>query len=258
MNRTGLCIALAIAALVGLVFGIYPQLDIDLARPFFDPAGFFPVGAQLWERISREAARLLITLIAAPAFVAICGKLILPRRRMLIGGSAALYIALTLAIGPGLVANTIFKDHWGRARPIDITEFGGKYRFTPWWDPRGPCPNNCSFFAGEPSGAFWTLVPASLAPAQWRVLAYGAALGFGAALGLLRMAAGGHFFSDVVFAGVFMYVLAWSMHGLIFRWRATRLGEDTVERALGRAGETLCRAISAFARQVGWRRDDDS
>jgi lipid A 4'-phosphatase len=125
---------------------------------------------------------------------------------------------LTLAIGPGLVTNLLFKDHWGRARPIDVTEFGGSYPFTPWWDPRGPCPNNCSFIAGEPSGAFWTLAPAALAPPQWRPLAYAAALGFGVTLGIVRIAAGGHFFTDVAFAGVIMYLVVWLMHGLLYRW----------------------------------------
>ena len=100
---------------------------------------------------------------------------------------------------------------------------GGKERFTPWWDPRGPCTENCSFVAGEASGAFWTLAPAALAPPQWRLLAYGAALVFGIAMGVLRMAAGAHFFTDVVFAGVLMFLLIWTCHGLIYRWRPTRL-----------------------------------
>jgi len=48
--------------------------------------------------------------------------------------------------------------------------------------------------AGEPSSAFWTLAPAALLPPPWRIAGYGAALAFGAGIGLLRMAAGGHFF----------------------------------------------------------------
>src|ERR1035437_10011262 len=36
MNRTGLIIALAIAAVVGVVFGLYPQLDLMIAAPFHD------------------------------------------------------------------------------------------------------------------------------------------------------------------------------------------------------------------------------
>ena len=36
MNRTGLLIALAIAAVVGVIFGLYPELDLRLARPFYE------------------------------------------------------------------------------------------------------------------------------------------------------------------------------------------------------------------------------
>ena len=109
---------------------------------------------------------------------------------MLIAGRAALFLIVTLALGPGILANGMLKEHSGahasgrRRRSSAATE-----RFTPWWDPRGPCPENCSFIAGEPSGAFWTLAPAALAPPQWRPLAYGAALAFGVAMGALRIAA---------------------------------------------------------------------
>jgi lipid A 4'-phosphatase len=235
MNRTGLLIALALAAAVGLLFGLYPKLDLDLVRPFFDPAAggfwasFNPVSNAL-----RDLSRLIVTLLVAPAALAIVAKLVLPRRPMLIPGRAAVLMAVTLALGPGLVTNVILKSHWGRPRPIDVVEFGGDQHFVPWWDPRGDCPDNCSFVAGEPSGAFWTLAPAALMPPAWRPLAYGAAVAFGAGIGLVRMAGGGHFFSDVVFSGFFTFLIIWLMHGLLFRWRATRISDRAVERALER------------------------
>ena len=34
MNRTGLIVALAIAAVVGVAFGLYPQLDLMISAPF--------------------------------------------------------------------------------------------------------------------------------------------------------------------------------------------------------------------------------
>jgi lipid A 4'-phosphatase len=252
MTRTGLLVALAIAVVVGIVFGVDGRFDIDISALFYQPKpNLFQLSTPLWAQQAREAARLLIALIAAPAFLAIIGKLILPRRRMLIEGRAALLIVVTLALGPGLIANTLLKDHWGRVRPVDIIQFGGTGHFTPWWDPRGDCPNNCSFIAGEAAGAFWTLGPASFAPPQWRLVAYGAALAFGAAVGVLRIGAGGHFFTDVVFAGVVMYLLLWSLHGLIFRWRATRMAEHAVERPLARAGEALRNAVAALTRRIG-------
>ena len=36
MNRTGLLIALAVAAVVGVVFGLYPELDLRLSQPFYE------------------------------------------------------------------------------------------------------------------------------------------------------------------------------------------------------------------------------
>jgi lipid A 4'-phosphatase len=233
MNRIWLLVALALAAAVGLTFGVFPQLDLDVAGLFFDPSadGF-------WGRLDpvlnglRDASRLIITLLAAPALLALVGKLVLPRRPMLIPGRAAVLMVATLALGPGIVTNLILKDHWGRPRPIDVMAFGGDQHFVPWWDPRGDCPGNCSFVAGEPSGAFWTLAPAALLPPAWRAVATVAALVFGAGLGLVRMAGGGHFFTDVVFSGFFTFLTIWLMHGVLFRWRATATSDRAVERAL--------------------------
>jgi lipid A 4'-phosphatase len=237
MNRTGLLIALAIAATVGLLFGLYPKLDLDLAGLSFNPdrqgfvlANVQPIG--LW---LRDLSRLIITAIAAPAFVALALKLVRPRRPLIIPGRAVLFMIATLALGPSILANAVLKSHWGRPRPIDVTEFGGDQHFVPWWDPRGDCPGNCSFVAGEPSGAFWTIGPALLLPPAWRAGAGALAVAFGAGLGAIRMYGGGHFFTDVVFAGVFMYLLAWLTHGLLYRWRATRVCDRAIEAALERA-----------------------
>src|SRR5580704_2065205 len=232
MNRTGLVIALTVGVVVGVVFGLWPRLDLAVSTPFYDPKTHdFPLNAHVWSQYARTAARVLITLLIVPAGIALLGKFLFPRRRMLIKAEAVLFLIGTLAVGPGLLTNTLLKDHWGRARPIDVTEFSGTSRFTAWWDPRGDCPNNCSFIAGEPAGAFWTMAPAALAPPQWRLLAYGAALAFGSAVGVLRIAGGGHFFTDVVFAGVFMYLLIWAAYGLIYRWWPSRSGSKTDEPA---------------------------
>jgi lipid A 4'-phosphatase len=255
MNRTGLAIALGIGFAVGVICAVDPELDLDIAGAFFDPARhLFDVNAQIWVQHTREAARVLITLIVLPAFLAVIGKLIWPQRRMLIEARAALFLIATLALGPGLLTNVILKDHWGRPRPIDVQQFGGDYRFTSWWDPRGGCPDNCSFIAGEPSGAFWTLAPAALAGPELQPLAYAAALAFGAGVGVLRIAAGAHFLSDVVFAGVFMYLVIWAAHGLIYRWARTRVSEESIEQALTQAGEGLATMVAAMARRFTDRR----
>lgn len=251
MNRSGLLVALAVAALAGAVFGVFPRLDLAVSGLFYDAKDkIFVVNAQPWVQHARTAARLLITAVAAPAFLAVIGKLIWPRRRMLIDGRGALLVIVTLALGPGVLTNLILKDHWGRSRPIDVVEFAGTDRFVPWWDPRGECPNNCSFVAGEPSGAFWTLAPAALAPVELQPLAFGAALIFGAAVGVLRIGGGGHFFSDVVFAGVFVYLEIWLVYGLIYRWPATAVSEDAIETFLVRMSEAMRGASAKLMRQL--------
>jgi lipid A 4'-phosphatase len=235
MNRAGLVIALAIGVGVGVVFAVYPQLDIAISRLFFNEQyRVFPAQYSLVSRHLRDAFTYIIALLVAPAFVALVLKLILPRRRMPITARASLFLIATLALGPGLMANTIFKDHWHRPRPPEITEFYGPEKFMPWWDPRGACDRNCSFVAGEGAGGFWTLAPAALAPPAWRAAAYGAALLFGAAAGAQRLSGGAHFFSDVAFSGVFTFLIIWLVYGLIYRWPRTRLTDEQIERWFSR------------------------
>jgi lipid A 4'-phosphatase len=240
MNRTGLVIALAVAAVVGLVFGIWPDLDLKLAALFFDPErdgfwrAYYPPVLRL-----RDVVTWLIALVSMPAFLALACKLLWPQRPLLIPGRAVVLMIVTLALAPGVLANLVLKEHWGRPRPIDVAEFGGDEHFRPWWDPRGDCPKNCSFIAGEPTGAFWTLAPAAVTPPQWRAIAYGSALAFGAAVGVLRMAAGAHFFTDVVFAGVFSFLVIWLVHGWLYRWRRTRVSDAAVEGAIERIVERM-------------------
>jgi membrane-associated phospholipid phosphatase len=152
----------------------------------------------------------------------------------LISGRAVVFLVTTLALGPGLLTNVILKDHWGRPRPIDVTQFDGDQHFVAWWDPRGDCPGNCSFVSGDVSGAFWTIAPAALVPLPWRGLAYGAALALGTGMAALRIMAGGHFFTDTVFAGVFTFLIIWVVHGLIYRWPRTRFTDEGVDRAIER------------------------
>lgn len=234
MNRTGLVIALLVGLGVGVVFGVYPQLDIAISRLFFDETlRVFPTQYSLVARHLRDVFTYTTAILVAPAFIALLIKIVLPRRRMLIAGRATLFLIATLALAPGVMANLILKENWGRPRPVEVTAFNGPEQFVPWWDPRGTCEKNCSFVAGEGAGGFWTLAPAALAPPAWRPLAYGAALLFGAAAGGLRLSGGAHFFSDVAFSGVFTFLIIWLTHGLIYRWR-TRITDEQVEAAIER------------------------
>jgi membrane-associated PAP2 superfamily phosphatase len=237
MNRIGLLIALAIAAAAGLTFGLYPDMDLRISRHFHEyVVGGNAFGWRIYPPLmmARDAGLWVGTLLIAPFLAALAIKLILPRRKLLVSGRAILFLTMTLALGPGLLVNAILKDHWDRPRPIDVQQFGGSEHFMAWWDPRGDCPSNCAFVSGDVSGAFWTVAPAVLLPPPWRALAVGAALTLGTGMAAVRVMAGAHFASDVIFAGVFTFLIIWIAHGVIYRWPRTRLTDEGAEAAVER------------------------
>jgi lipid A 4'-phosphatase len=237
MNRTGLLIALALALVIGLVFGIFPELDLKLAALFYDPATrSFPLKSDAVAAFARDAAMWVAWALALPALGAIVVKLLRPDRPMLIPGRTAVFLLITILLSALVLTNLTFKSHWGRPRPVMVTEFNGPWEFVPWWDPRGECERNCSFFSGEGATAFWTYAPAVLTPPAWRPLAYAAATLFGITTSVLRMAFGGHFFTDVAAAGLVSFLVIWLAHGWIYRWPATRLSDAAIEAALARLG----------------------
>jgi lipid A 4'-phosphatase len=239
MNRTGLLIVLGIAVATGLLFGFFPDLDLRVARYFFvvtdGSSNNFAWRIYPPLMIARDVGLWISTLIIVPVVAVLVWKFLLPRRKLLMSGRAILFLIGTLVLGPGLLVNVVLKDHWGRSRPIDVAQFGGPEHFVPWWDLRGDCDKNCAFVSGDVSGAFWTIAPAVLAPAPVRALAVGGALALGIGMAVMRVMAGAHFVSDVIFAGVFTFLIIWIMHGLIYRWPRTRLTDEAAESEIERA-----------------------
>ena len=237
MNRTGLFIALSLALVIGLVFGIFPELDLKLASLFYDaPTRSFPLKLNWVATYARDGAMWIAWAIATPAIAAVIIKLIRPDRPLLMSGRAIVFLLLTLTLSAGVLTNLTFKSYWGRPRPVLVTEFGGDLPFVAWWDPRGECGRNCSFFSGEGATAFWTFAPAALTPPAWRPLAYAAATLFGVVTSVLRMAFGGHFFTDVATAGLVTYLVVWLAYAWIYRWASTRITDADVDAALTRLG----------------------
>jgi lipid A 4'-phosphatase len=237
MNRTGLFVALALALVIGLLFGIYPELDLRLAALFYDPVTkSFPLKFNTLAAVARDGAMWISWAFALPAIVALVIKLARPDRPLLMSGRAIVFLLVTLILSAGVLTNLTFKSYWGRPRPVVVTQFNGPQAFVAWWDPRGACGRNCSFFSGEGATAFWTYAPAALTPPPWRPLAYAAATLFGVTTSVLRMAFGGHFFTDVATAGLVTFLVIWLAYGLIYRWTATRLTDRGVDAALTRLG----------------------
>jgi membrane-associated PAP2 superfamily phosphatase len=237
MNRTGLVIALGLSLVIGLLFGIFPELDLKLAALFYDASSkSFPLKQSGLAAVARDGAMWIAWALALPALIAIVGKLVRPDRPMLVPGRAAVFLLATILLSAVVLTNLTFKSYWGRPRPVVVTEFNGPWKFVPFWDPRGECGRNCSFFSGEGATAFWTYAPAALTPPAWRPLAYVAATVFGVVTSVLRMAFGGHFFTDVAAAGLVSFFVIWLAYAWIYRWPSTRFSDAQVEAALARLG----------------------
>src|SRR5512135_20463 len=138
MDRTGLIVALAIAVVAGLTFGLFPDLDLRVARHFYGyvDASHNVFAWRIYQPLmaARNVGLWTATILVAPAVAALVVKLIVPRHKMFISGRAIVFLIATLALAPGLLVNVLLKDHWHRPRPIDVAEFGGQQHFVPWWD----------------------------------------------------------------------------------------------------------------------------
>lgn len=248
MNRIGLFIALFVAIFGGLLFGIFPQLDLSLAALFYNKGSHqFLLNPHGFAESTRRGAMWIVWSSIAPLIFAIVRKLIQPRTRLIISGRAIIFLLTTIFVTAVVLPNIVCKPHWNRPRPIAITQFNGSQQFKPWWDPRGRNIHNSSFFSGEAATAFWTYAPAALAPAGVRPLAFIAATLFGLATGILRMSFGGHFASDVLAAGVVAYLVAWVAHRLIYRWNPTQLSDARIDHWLGDIAGRL-----RLPRTFGW------
>ncbi|MDC6447474.1 phosphatase PAP2 family protein [Alphaproteobacteria bacterium] len=98
-----------------------------------------------------------------------------------------------------LIVNILLKNMWGRVRPNDILEFGGTGLFTPWYKVGDSCISNCSFVSGDASVGYVLIVFYFIM--KKNIYCY-LSVGLGTILGFVRIIAGGHFFSDVVFSQI--------------------------------------------------------
>ncbi|HKY88094.1 MAG TPA: phosphatase PAP2 family protein [Pseudorhodoplanes sp.] len=251
MPLVGLYLIVATGVLVGGVFAIDPSLDLEVARFFTRPE---TRDLLAFAHPYIEGLRLfnfqLTLLLLALACAAVGVKMARPDMTMLLPARLSLLVLAIFTLGPGLLANGILKTFWGRVRPRHLVEFGGKHDFTAWWDPTGACIKNCSFISGEASSAFALLALAALVPAPLRYAAIGAALLYGALVGFIRIAVGAHFVSDVLFAGVFVALMVWVLHGLLWRWKQTAVPESVAAQMIGDTHRHVPAAFAAARRNI--------
>ncbi len=168
-----------------------------------------------WERGDKGAWAALYHFGTLPALAVCAGALLI-----LIAGfrnaqiarlrRPALFLILLMAIGPGLLANAILKDNWGRPRPRDVVVFGGRESFEKVLS-IDPNSQGKSFPCGHATMGFFFIGGYYLFHRQRRVLAFGFflfGLAFGGLIGWARVVQGGHFPSDVLWAGGLTWLTA--------------------------------------------------
>ena len=116
-----------------------------------------------------------------------------------------IFIFFTILLNLVVVVNMMLKNLWGRARPNDTIEFGGLDIHTHWFKISNACETNCSFVSGDASVGFSIILLYFITKKQaflWL------ALFSGFLLGITRILEGGHFFSDVLLAGLLIFILS--------------------------------------------------
>jgi membrane-associated PAP2 superfamily phosphatase len=190
----------------GVLVGLATLLDVDLALSarFYNPAlpqPWFLAESGPWLWLYRYGEYAALAMMCG-ALLVLLGSLVRTawagyRRR-------CLCVILAVVLGPGLLVNGLLQPTWGRPRPRQVEPLGGTQRYRPWWQPGGPGAGK-SFPSGHAAMGYILVAGTVLVPCRRRVwphaLALAGALGYGTLLGTARVVQGGHFASDVLWAG---------------------------------------------------------
>jgi lipid A 4'-phosphatase len=200
------------AMIVGLGFAFlfrsYPELDLTVSRVLYLPDHHF-IGSP---SPAFSGARMLFNVL----FYGVCVLAVVGcamthstgRPWLKISSGKWLYLAVCILAGPLVITNLGFKDHWGRARPHSVVEFGGNKSFSPPLIESQQCEKNCSFVSGEASAIYIVCFAAAFLFPSFSGSWVLTGVVLGSAAGFVRMAQGAHFLSDVIFAGVLMALTA--------------------------------------------------
>ncbi len=220
----------AISVLLGTIvvtFGVFAMvrgLDLWVSGLFYRGQDRF-VLTDVWLADAMRAVMWTASDLAAGLAIAgLLASVALRRAILRLPCRVWVFLALLFATGPGLLVNGLLKRYWGRARPSDVTEFGGLRHFTPphqWTD---QCAANCSFVSGEMAGAVALMVMILVILWHWRDRVSRAAMrvittvafAFPLLTGAQRIASGRHFLSDVVLSALFVLLIAQVLAWLLF------------------------------------------
>jgi len=211
-------IALILLAVGTIILFSFTDLDIISLRPYYQLSSANPwprANEPLWSMLYRSAPWVTGSLAVVGTVLVIIGLLRDGSKQVRTYG---FFILLCVAIGPGLIINVALKDHWGRPRPRQIIEFGGKFAYVQPLVPaaaRGksfPC-GHCS--VGYLYALGWWVWRRR--HPLWAVVSLVTGLTLGTFLGLGRMATGAHFLSDAVWSALIAFSIAHVLYYYVLR-----------------------------------------
>ncbi|MGC4027907.1 MAG: phosphatase PAP2 family protein [Steroidobacteraceae bacterium] len=195
-------LALAVFAAVSLLFLIFPDIDLSVSHLFFH-SGRFPLQDAWWTQLLHFSVGYFILVLMIGVLAVYVVNRLRNSELLDVDGRVVSYLFLVLIVGAGGIVNLALKDNFGRARPRDITEFGGTKQFTPAYVISDQCAKNCSFSSGDAAGAFFMIALARALSRSRRALA--AAVAFGLLVSAARIVSGAHFLSDTIVSFFIMF-----------------------------------------------------
>ena len=225
-NKAG-WIGLTLALLLAWIFTVWPQLDLWASGLFHDAGGGFIGDRLLFTRMLYHGIPVSGIAYTAIGLLVIVVSLWRPHP---IGGRWSRRLAALAwvsILGSGLLVNAGLKEYWGRARPVQVAEFGGTQHFSAALVPTDQCKHNCSFVSGHATSGFILMAVGLMGSVATRRRWLWIGLAWGAIVSLARIAEGGHFLSDTLFAGLAVWGSGWLIRELwlrhvALRWRRAR------------------------------------
>lgn len=212
-----MCIPISLWLLVAIslgTFALFPFVDLAVSGLFYEaPLGFVARG-RLWERLVYHSVTVLMYGVNL-ALIGWCivRRWIAPQSQQSCARQLA-YLLLLLALAPGLIVNALFKEHWGRPRPAQVVELGGEREFRPPFLPSDQ--GGGSFSSGHAAAAAYLVVVAWVNATRRRRFWTAIAAGYTLLVGFARIAAGGHFLSDVLTSYAIVAMAALVLHQSLF------------------------------------------
>lgn len=218
------------------VFAIWPGLDVWLTQFFYSAASHsFPANQSPWVHTLYVATPWLTRTVFVVSCLVLLYFNVRPQSHLLVIQRRLLAWVIMAVVGLGVVVDWGLKDNVGRPRPEQLEIFGHSKPFVPAFELSAHCDVNCGFVSGHAAAGFsvmaWGMWSTWSRRKRWLLAATTAGL----VIGAVRIVQGGHFLSDVIFAGwaVWLSYQAIRQTWLLLRlrrYKRTLLGEIPLQK----------------------------